>query len=169
MLRGAVNSNEVTAERLGEMAGMQRFTSLLEADLRQAVARTFRDQSGERMVAFSGQENDQAGQFLRFTSGGQSNINDAPRSNIHRIEYRLEDQNISRLHYVMTDGGIISEPAELLSGVDALEIRYRDKGGVWLDEWRSERLVDLPRAVDIQFTKDGRNYRHVFLVGTGYL
>lgn len=169
MLRGAVNSNEVTSEKLGEMASMQRFVSLLEADLRQAVARTYRNQNGDRVAAFSGQDNDRTGRFLRFTSGGQSNINDAPRSNIHRVEYRLEDQNISRLHYVMTDGGTISEPAELLSGVGSLEIRYRDKRGVWLDEWRSERLSDLPRAVDIKFTKNGRAYQHVFLIGTGYL
>lgn len=169
LLRGAVDSNEVTAENLGEMAEMQRFVSLIEADLNQAVARTYRNQNGDRNAAFTGQGSDQPDVFLTFTSGGQSNINDAPRSNLHRIEYHLRDQKISRLHYRMTDGGAISEPADLLSGISALDIRYREKGGIWLDDWRTERLTDLPRAVELQFVQNGRSYRHVFLVGTGYL
>lgn len=169
LLRGAVDSNEVTAENLGEMAEMQRFVSLVEADLNQAIARTYRDQNGDRVAAFDGHGSDRSDAFLVFTSGGQSNINDAPRSNLQRVEYRLQDQKIARLHYEMTDGGAISEPADLLSGISALEIRYRDKGGLWLNDWRTERLTDLPRAVELQFTQNGRAYRHVFLVGTGYL
>ncbi len=170
LLRGAVNNSEVTAESLNEMAAMQRFVSLMEADLNQVIARTYRDQNGDRTVAFAGQEDDdQSNVFLAFTSGGQSNVNDAPRSNLQRIEYRLRDQKIARLHYEMIDGGVISEPADLLSGVSGLEIRYRDKGGLWLNDWRTERLTDLPRALELQFMQNGRAYRHVFLVGTGYL
>lgn len=169
LLRGAVNSSEVTAENLGEMAEMQRFVSLIEADLSQAMPRTFRNQDGDRLAAFFGEENEQSSSFLSFTSGGQSNINDAARSNINRIEYRFENRNITRLHYKMTDGGVISEPAELLSGIGSLELRYRDKRGVWLNDWQTERLSDLPRAVELKFVQDGRAYRHVFLVGTGYL
>ena len=169
LLRGAVDSNEVTAENLGEMAAMQRFVSLMEADLSQAIARTHRDQNGDRMAAFAGEGSGQPNSFLSFTSGGQSNINDAPRPNLNRVEYRLQEGVIARLHYRMTDGGAISEPAELLTEISALEVRYRDKRGIWLDDWRTERLADLPRAVELRLTQDGRNYRHVFLVGTGYL
>ncbi|MEP2989339.1 MAG: type II secretion system minor pseudopilin GspJ [Parasphingorhabdus sp.] len=169
LLRGAVTNSEVTAASLGEMAAMQRFVSLIEADLNQAIARTHRDQNGDRTVAFSGQNDDQPNAFLAFTSGGQSNVNDAPRSNLQRIEYRLRDQKIARLHYEMVDGGVISEPADLLSGISRLEVRYRDKSGLWLNDWRTERLTDLPRAVELQFMQNDRVYRHVFLVGTGYL
>ena len=169
LLRGAVDSNKVTAENLGEMAAMQRFVSLMEADLSQAITRTHRNQNGDRLAAFAGKGNEQPDTFLSFISGGQSNINDAPRPNINRVEYRWQDGVIARLHYRMTDGGSISEPAELLTEISALKVRYRDKRGVWLEDWRTERLTDLPRAVELQFTQDGRNYRHVFLVGTGYL
>jgi len=44
MLRSAVDSDEVTAENLGQMAEMQRFVSLMEADLSQALPRTARDE-----------------------------------------------------------------------------------------------------------------------------
>jgi len=169
LLRGAVNSDEVTAENLGEMAEMQRFVSLIEADLNQAVARPHRDQNGDRTTAFSGPQDGSSDSFLKFISGGHSNINDAPHSNLQRVEYQLKDQTIARLHYTMADGGTISEPAKLISGISSLEVRYRDKSGLWLNNWRTERLTDLPRAVELLFTREGRTYRHVFLVGTGYL
>ena len=169
LLRGAVYSNERTADSLSQMAEMQRFVSLVEADLSQAVARSYRNQSGDRKAAFSFAVDSQSKAFLRFTSGGKSNINDAPRSNLQRVEYRLENETISRLHYNMTDGGAISDPAALLSGVRAFEVRFRDKSGLWSEDWTEERLTDLPRALELQFMQNGRSYRHVFLVGTGYL
>jgi len=43
MLRSAVDSDEITAENLGQMAEMQRFVSLLEAELSQALPRTYRE------------------------------------------------------------------------------------------------------------------------------
>lgn len=169
LLRGAVNSDEVTADNLGEMAEMQRFVSLMEADLSQAVARSYRDQNGDRTRAFSGPQDGNSDIFLKFISGGHSNINDAPHSNLQRVEYQLKDQTIARLHGRMADGGAIGESASLLSGISSLDVRYRDKAGLWLDDWQAERLTDLPRAVELLFTREGRTYRHVFLVGTGYL
>ncbi|GAB5488184.1 MAG: type II secretion system minor pseudopilin GspJ [Parasphingorhabdus sp.] len=169
LLRGAVDSNEVTTENLSEMAEMQRFVSLMESDLSQSIARTYRDQNGERVASFSGQVSDQSDAFLTFVSGGHSNINDAPRSNLQRVEYRIKDQAVERSFYDKTDGGSISEPSKMLTGISNLVIRYRNKSGLWSEDWQSERLTDLPRAVELRFTHGGRSYRHVFLVGTGYL
>ena len=166
LLRSAVDSDEVTGERLGEMAAMQRFVSLLEADLSQAVARTYRDAQGTRQPAFEGGDRDHV---LAFISGGKNNLNNAPRSNLQRVQYRWKDRQISRLHHEMTDGGAISEPALLLEDIVKLEVRYRNKKGLWSDAWRTERLDDLPRAVELKFEHRGRDYRHLFVVGTGYL
>ena len=69
----------------------------------------------------------------------------------------------------MTDGGTIDQPAVLISNVETLEVRFRDKRGLWSGRWETERLADLPRAIEIQFDQQGRRYRHLFLVGTGYL
>ena len=167
LLRSAVNSDEITGQNLNEMADMQRFVSLMEADLSQALPRSYRADDGGRMAAF--ETRDAATGFLRFTRGGQSNLNDKPRSNLQRVEYRLVDGRIERLFYESTDGGAISEPARLLENVEGLQLRVRDKGGLWASDWRTERLADLPRAVELRFQQDGRSYRHLFLVGTGYL
>jgi general secretion pathway protein J len=169
MLRSAVDSDAVTAENLGQMAEMQRFVSLMEADLSQALARTYRDDGGDQMPAFSSEQGGTEAAFLKFTRGGQSNINGEARSNLERVEYRLTEGNLERWRYRMTDGGSIDQPAVLISKVGSLALRFRDKRGQWSSGWRTERLVDLPRAIEIRFEREGRSYRHLFLVGTGYL
>ena len=157
----------VVAENLGEMAEMQRFVSLMESDLSQAIPRAHRNERGDRTAAFAGLGED--GSFLQFTRGGQSNINERARSNLQRVIYRFRDDAIERAQYEMTDGGVIGEPALLLGNVTGLSVRFRDKSGLWAGDWRTERLSDLPRAIEIRFEQDGRSYRHIFLVGTGYL
>lgn len=169
LLRGAVNSNEVTDAKLGDMARMQRLVSLMEADLSQAVPRPYRDESGERAAAFASETGNSERGFLSFTRSGQSNINNKPRSNMQRVTYRLDEGRLQRYQYEMTDGGSISEPAILLDDINGLELRFRDKRGQWVSNWQTERFSDLPRAVELRFDQNGRSYRHVFLVGTGYL
>ena len=169
MLRSAVDSDETTAENLGQMAEMQRFVSLMEADLSQALPRTSRDDLGDRMPAFASEAGGTEAAFLKFTRGGQSNINGQARSNLERVEYRLTDGKLERWQYRMTDGGSIDQPAILISNIGSLELRFRDKRGLWSSRWETERLADLPRAIEIQFEQEGRLYRHLFLVGTGYL
>lgn len=169
LLRGAVNSNEVTDAKLSDMAKMQRLVSLMEADLSQALPRPYRNEQGDRVAAFASETGSDGRGFLSFTRGGQSNINNKPRSNMQRVSYQLNDGRLERLQYETTDGGLISEPALLLNSIGDLELRFRDKRGQWVRSWQTERLSDLPRAVEIRFDQNGRNYRHVFLVGTGYL
>ncbi|MFK7842718.1 MAG: type II secretion system minor pseudopilin GspJ [Sphingorhabdus sp.] len=169
MLRSAVDADEVTAGNLGQMAEMQRFVSLMETDLSQALPRTYRDDRGERMPAFSSEVGGIGTSFLNFTRGGQSNINGDARSNLERVEYRLTEGKLERLRNRMTDGGAIDPPAVLLSNIDSVQLRFRDKRGQWSNDWQIERLAELPRAIEIGFEQDGRRYRHLFLVGTGYL
>ena len=110
---------------------------MMEADLSQALARTYRDDRGDRMPAFASETGGPEAAFLKFTRGGQSNINGEARSNLERVEYRLKDGNLERWRYRMTDGGAIDQSAILISKIESLQ--------------------------------QGRPYRHLFLVGTGYL
>ncbi|MEO9541765.1 MAG: type II secretion system minor pseudopilin GspJ [Parasphingorhabdus sp.] len=169
LLRSAVDSNEVTDQNLRGMAEMQRLVSLMEADLSQAIARTYRDEEGNRNPAFAADERASDDDILTFTRSGQSNVNDEPRSNLQRVSYRLIDGSLQRYQYAMTDGGAISDPAILIDSLENVQMRYRDKRGRWLDQWQSERMNDMPRALEIQFEQSGRTYRHLFLIGTGYL
>lgn len=169
LLRGAVDANAGTSERLNDMAVMQRFLSLVEADLSQAIARPYRDERGERRGAFVGAVDGNAETLLSFTRGGLSNLDGRARSSLQRIAYRIRDGQIERISFSQPDGGAASEPVALLSGVSAMRVRYRDVRGQWVAGWRAERLADIPRAMEWRFTYQGREFRQLFLVGTGYL
>lgn len=75
LLRGTVNSNEVTDAKISDMAQMQRLVSLMEADLSQALPRPHRNEEGDRVAAFISETGAGARGFLSFSRGGQSNIN----------------------------------------------------------------------------------------------
>ena len=169
MLRSAVVSDDVTGEKLGQMAEMQRLVALMESDLSQALPRTYRDNRGKRMPAFASNGGGETAGFLNFTRGGQSNINGEARSNLERVEYRLAEGRLERRRNRMTDGGSADQPAVLMSDTESLKLRFRDKRGQWIERWETERMAELPRAIDIQFERNGRRYQHLFLVGTGYL
>lgn len=169
LLRTAVDSDAATGERLNDMAVMQGYLSLMEADLSQAVARSYRDQDGSRKAAFEGARDGSGELIFTFTRGGRSNLNGEARSSLQRVEYRLNGDILERVHFDQVDGGTASEPAKLLDNVSAVTLRYRDRRGAWVDGWRPERLYDIPRALELRFTHRGREYRQLFLVGTGYL
>ncbi|MDZ7589045.1 MAG: type II secretion system minor pseudopilin GspJ [Parasphingorhabdus sp.] len=169
LLRSAVDANGAAARKLGEVAGNERFLSLVEGDLAQAVARTPRNDVGTVTAALTGARANDPNGFLLFTRTGNSNVNDRPRSNLQRVGYRLEDGRIIRVHQAMTDGGTLADPAPLIDGISNLQLRFRDSGGIWVDSWPKDRIAELPRAVELRFTRDGEQYRQLFLVGTGYL
>lgn len=168
LLRSAVDTNEAAGENLSQMADMQRLVSLMEADFSQTIPRTYRDQDGNRKPAMIDENQNDDGVFLSFVRGGHSNVNGKARSSLQRVEYRLNENQIERVTYDSTDGGDASAPAVLVDVVDDVRLRFRGKTGIWVSRWQSERLNDLPRAIEIQFTREDRPYRHVFLVGTGY-
>ena len=173
LLRGAATGQEAVDERLSGMAAMQRSVSLLKADLGHAIPRPARDERGAPVAAFvTGQGAAGLGcsnPLFALTTSGQSNINNQPRSNLARVGYCLADGRLERVRIALVDGGAPDEPAALLDGVENVQLRYRDRRGVWASEWRTERMADLPRAIEMAFDVRGRTYRHKFLVGTGYL
>ncbi len=169
LLRTAVDTNAATGQRLSDMAVMQRFLSLMEADLSQAVVRPYRDEQGNRKPAFDAAEDGNGDVLLTMTRGGRSNLSGEARSSLQRVQYRLRDGRFERLYFERVDGGVLSEPVALLDNVADIRLRFRDRRGRWVDGWRPERMIDMPRAMELTFTHRGVENRHMFLVGTGYL
>ena len=103
---------------------INRAFMILSRDLRQFTDRPVRDEFGEPEPAFSGGE--LARFALSFTRTGWHNPNRHPRSNLQRVNYRLEDDGLWRDTYPVLDRMADTEPDSvlLLQGVETLQLAF---------------------------------------------
>ncbi len=117
----AVESIRVTAQRTYEV---DRAWMIISRDLGQFVARPVRDEFGEVEPAMMGGA---AARFpLSFTRTGWHNPVGNQRSNLQRINYRLEDGALWRDSYPVLDRAPDSAPRQvrLLEDVEVLELVF---------------------------------------------
>jgi general secretion pathway protein J len=108
---------------------------------------------------------------LEFSRGGWSNPGGFPRGTVLRVAYNWEEDKLVRLHWPVMDRTLSTPPvrAELLDGVDNVEVRFLDTAGEWHLDWPPlqmngpQRLVARPRAVEfaIELKDFGRVFRLV--------
>ena len=131
---------------------INRAWMIISRDLRQFVPRPVRDEFGEEEPAMSG--GSVARFALSFTRAGWHNPNANPRSNLQRINYRLEDGALWRDSYAVLDRAGNTEPQSvlLLGGVEYMELAFlaslqgvqKESGGSGLDtrDWVESWIVD---------------------------
>lgn len=162
LLRVSVDSQAAAKTRLDAIAAERRIDALLAADLAQAVARVARNEAGDPLPAFDGTE-----AAFAFVRAGWDNYDDSPRSELQRVEYRIENGRLLRRHWPMLDGAAAEAPSVLAERVTAARLRYRSREG-WRDRWDPLRTDALPQALELTLTRaGGPDYRYVFLVGAG--
>lgn len=168
MLSFSVRAQEVTGAKLDDVAALNRVASILQGDLAQAVNRPTRDEQGTRLPAFAGEAAGTADPLVRLVRGGWTNVDAAPRSSLQKVAYRVANGALERIAYPMPDGAAALPAAALLDGVTDLRARYRYRGA-WTDRWDGANGIPLPEAMELTITRaDGRRYRQVMLVGTGW-
>lgn len=167
LLSFSVNAQTAASQRLGEMATLRRISSLMTADLAQAVPRLTRNEAGDSTPAFTGNPGTSGDEpLLVFVRGGWSNLDGDARASLQKVEYRLVDGRLERLVYPMLDGAEPDAPAVLLDHIDRVEMRYRSEQG-WRDRWDSLKPDEMPRAVEMKVRQEGQpEMLHLFLVGT---
>ena len=162
----SVDTLRANADRTYEI---NRAWMILSRDLRQFVPRPVRDEFGQTEPAFVG--GDAARFLLSFTRTGWHNPNAHPRSNMQRVNYRVEDEALWRDVYFVLDRSGSTEPrsARLLDGVEYVELAFLDsperirarRGSTdvdtrnWPDNWvvdTSDPNAELspPAAVEIR-------------------
>lgn len=168
MLSFSVRAQGTTTAKLDDVAALNRTVSILSADLAQAVDRPTRDERGTRLPAFTGEAGGSADLMLRLVRGGWSNLDGAPRPGLQKVAYRVANGALERIAFPMLDGAAPLPPAVLLTGVADARLRYRYRGA-WSDRWDGAGGAPLPQAAELSVTRtDGRQYRQMFLVGTGF-
>jgi len=165
LLSFSVRAQAATAAKLDDIAAISRLSSLLSADLAQAVDRPVRDEGGVRLPAFVGESG--GASLLRFTRAGWSNVDAAPRASLQRVEYRVAGDVLERIAWPMLDGVAPLPAAAVLAGVTQTRLRYRI-AGAWSDRWDGTQGAPLPQAIEVAVTRaDGTPFRMLFVVGTG--
>ena len=157
---------ESTRENARRSYEVNRAWMIISRDLRQFADRPVRDEFGEQEPALSGGP---AARFpLSLTRGGWHNPNGHLRSNLQRVNYRLEDNALWRDSYPVLDRSGDTEPATvmLLDEVEDLRLLFLGSvdlaGGTgvnldtrqWPDNWvldtsQPELTLAPPAALQI--------------------
>lgn len=168
LLSFSVSAQASAKTRLDDIATIRRLGSALTGDLAQAVPRTTRSVSGDRVPAFRGTAGAGVEPLMAFVRAGWSNAAGASRASLQKVEYRLNGDRLERVAYPMLDGGEPQAGAVVLEGVRSIRMRYR-KDGEWLDAWAESQPELLPGAVEMVIDRgDGAPIRQVFVAGSGY-
>tara|TARA_B110000503_G_scaffold13903_1_gene18986 strand:+ start:109489 stop:110190 length:702 start_codon:yes stop_codon:yes gene_type:complete len=115
---------ESLRENTDRIYEVNRALMIISRDLRQFANRPIRDEFGEVEPAMTGGM--LARFMLSFTRTGWHNPNDHPRSNLQRINYRLEEGGLWRDSYPILDRAADTEPKTvlLLDAVDDLQLTF---------------------------------------------
>jgi len=163
-LNASITAAESQQLQAQQIVDIQLPLTVLERDIRNAVARPIRDEYDDRVEALvGGAFNDY---LLVLTRRGWDNPRELSRGELQRVRYQLLDDVLWRESWSVLDR--VSEEAgrqrtRLLQGVRAIEITFLDSassgasrsplGGEWLDEWDIPQR--LPAAIKIQFDVEG--------------
>jgi len=148
-----------SAQRLREVQYTMRRLAL---DLSQLQPRPIREQLGDGWqpaLLASGLEIN----AVEFTRGGWPNPLARPRPTLQRVAYRLEEEKLIRVQWLVLDRLLDQEPEELemLGGVREIRFRFLLENGEWSEVWPSddpgvggaipdaESYRPLPRAVEV--------------------
>lgn len=169
LLRGSVSAQAGVRDHLDRLADVQLVMATVEADLAQATVRISRTQTGTLAPAFfaaGGGNRDRP--ILQLVRLGWSNPANATRPSVQKVEYWLRQGRLERVGYPQVDGAAPSDPAVLLANVTALDLRFRNSRGEWLDGWRPAQPDLLPVLVEMTVTRRDRPPLTMrFLVGPG--
>lgn len=144
-------TGEQVSESQRQLSQIQFALGYLGKDVIQLVNRKIRDQYGDEQPQLKIAENS-----LVFTRSGWSNLLGQPRSNLQRVEYRLEDDNLQRRYWPQLDQAYteVSVEQNLLSGVEDFSIRLLTAGKQTYEDWPpDETLATQPeKPVAIEMT-----------------
>jgi general secretion pathway protein J len=177
-----VSSVEVLRESADRTLEINRAWMIISRDIAEFVPRQARDEFGQSEPALSGGEG--ARFMFSLTRAGWHNPNGHPRSNLQRINYRVEDEILWRDIYYVLDRASETEPVsvELMHDVEYMELRFLSSlerlefesrsTNIDSSDWATDWVADIsqpnvqtpvPVAVEIRLLlKDWGEMRRVY-------
>jgi general secretion pathway protein J len=152
-LNTVMQARATTDTQAARLSQLQSTYFWLERDIEQSIDRPIRDEYGDSQPPLVGVELGE--NRLALTRSGWRNPAERERSNLQRVAYGLEDEQLVRRYWNVLDRGPESQAMEsvMLEGVKALELRYLDARQEWHDNWpdafQTGNSSALPRAVEV--------------------
>lgn len=168
LLSGTVSAQGAVTERLDDLAAVERASSLMTADLAQALPRISRTERGTLAPAFYAEGSNVPNRpAILFVRGGVENLTGEPnRPDLQKIEYWLIEDRLERRSHPFVDGTPTTVATTLLDHITQARFRFRDAAGAWRDDWAAVAPDLLPSAVEFTFTRaDAAPLTLLFLVG----
>lgn len=159
-ISAAINTAEQHELKVQQLAEVQLALSVLERDIRNAVARPVMDEYGQQQAALSGGE--LADYILQLTRRGWSNPMEIRRGELQRVRYEVIDNTLWREHWLILDRldeDSTKQRVKLIENVEAIELLFlkpRNASSIGtsddtIGEWQANWAVQaLPAAVDVQ-------------------
>lgn len=160
----AITAAEQQEQQAGRLADVQRALILLARDIEHSIPRSITDAYGERQPAMLGGV--LYGDTLTLSRRGWINPQGQRRSELQRVRYVLEDQQLWRENYLVMDR--VSEEEDLqrvllINDVTAFDVTFLQStavnagplGGEWVNSWGWEASDSLPLAVTVRLTITG--------------
>lgn len=165
----SVQNQERAKMQLSRLAEIQLAMSILGRNFEQITNRPIRDEYGEKKPAFISQaEPDKA---VEFTHTGRLPTG-FPGSALARVAFGVSEEKLWKYAWPVLDRAQDSQPfkSELLTQVEALELRYLDDKNEWQFQWPAVVPVEgqpdpIPRAVELSVnTKDWGKIKRIFVI-----
>ena len=168
----SLNNVELLSSRMDRTRAIQQTMRLLGQDLRQVAPRPVRDtlSDGWRPAILTNLGTDFA---IELTRAGWPNPAGLPRSTQQRVAYRIQDDELIRVHWLALDPSANDDPVAtvLLEEVDSIVFNYMDASGQISEAWppgegqSAGGLLLRPRAIEVVLTlPDEREIRRWFEV-----
>lgn len=167
-LRGA----RMVETRGAESGALAVALNTLSADLAAYTGRLSQDAVlSEPATAFAGHAPRADGRLMVFVRNGWANPSGAVRSDLQRVEYRVENGALIRRSWLAPDPGPATPVVDetLLSGLAGLEARF-GQADTWRGEWLADggEVAPAPQKVELTLAfAEGEVLTVRYLIGAG--
>jgi len=162
-LNTVLNARKEVEQRAARLTELQTAFMVMERDIEEAVARPVRDDLGDEQAALKG--GGVGTGVLTLTRTGWRNPLGVARSDLQRVDYVFNKQQLLRASWSTLDRGPGNEPyAEvLIDGVSAVDVRFMGQDRQWVGYWppdsgsnaQNQDAVLMPQAIEISVDVNG--------------
>lgn len=163
MMQRSMTLHKAMTETSAELVTMQRLYRLMSTDIAQFINRPIRDSYGAPLPAML-QDDSGWGLAIAWTKTGRSNAIKQPRSNLQRVRYWYDGENIMRRTWQRLDRAVDSVYAEQVLLADVAVWKWRFLvGNKWTDSLPKQLDTTQLQAMEVTIGQDEeRLFRWIF-------